>query len=492
MIKAVLIIAVYVFILMLVIRLYRRGRSPGDKNSLTQFILAGKNVSSVFLTPSVFTQWVWVTTIIGAAEAGILYGVSGIIAYNLGAVIAFIILILLISKLYKLVPDGIFINDFIKDRFSGNAKILFDALSVGIVIYMQIEMAAGLGFVYNGLFGMPFQAVVIVSVGISVAFIVLVGTRGMLMSEALSFVVIEALFLVTVFTVIGKFDLAFLYERLGESSAQAAATEPMNYLAFYTEGGFKYFIAAIFIALAQITIEPGYYLKAKIAKSRKDFTRSFVIGGVFLFIPIGALSGVVFGLTALALDFDLHSVDNSSVMISSKMILEHFGAPLQIVVGALVLVIAISKLISTSAGLMSVASIDIYDNITSGAVSERDRISFGKIFTVVIGSISGLLAISLEKISLLTIDIFCGIMFSAAFSVIIVGFFSRKKLGNFAIFATVLGAAAGFITWVFMFGDESNWFYGVLMSFAVPIVFLGVVSLFIRDRFNFRSFNRYD
>jgi Na+/proline symporter len=149
--------------------------------------------------------------------------------------------------------------------------------------------------------------------------------------------------------------------------------------------------------------------------------------------------------------------------------------------------IAISTIISSLMGILALSSMDICREIIEKEPSDGSRIRFGRLFTVIIGCIGSLLTISLEKISLLTIDTYCGILFSAAFSVILMGFLSKKRLGNLAVAAVILGAVFGFIIQLSMMYNPFNWFYAILASFFFPILFLAVCGCFIRDRFNFYS-----
>ena len=72
---------------------------PSNGKNTDEFILAGRNVGFGLLAPSVFVSWIWVTTLVGSAEAGVIYGISGGWAYSLGAIIAFGILIVIRTKI---------------------------------------------------------------------------------------------------------------------------------------------------------------------------------------------------------------------------------------------------------------------------------------------------------------------------------------------------------------------------------------------------------
>lgn len=491
MTESLLILFCYAIILYFSFHLSRKKVGEDSANEIDKKIMAGHKVSMIFMTPSVFNHWTWVTTIIGAAEASILYGISGTISYAFGASIAFAIMILVVVKFSNLMPEGVFITDFIHKRFSEKTRLLFYILSVSIVLYIQVEMAAGLGFVFNGLFGVSFKIVAILSVSFAIVFVAITGIRGILYNDLISFVLIVSIFIVILTTVLNKFDIGFVYERINTRIQSGSDFVPKDFFNVFATGGLRYFIAAIFIGLGQTTIDPSYYLKSHITKDRKTFLRSFIVGGILMFIPISMLSGYIFGITSVALGYDLSTSENDSVLIASQMMLDHFGPTMQILTGSLLLLIVITTIISSSMGILTLAALDIYPNKINPEGSEDDGIRFGKIFMTIIAGIGGLLTISLEKISLLTIDIFCGIVFTAAFSVILMGFVSKKKLGDFAAIAVILGAVSGFLVWILYSQNSFNYLYGILTSFAVPIIFLTLISIFIKDYFNFYSLNKY-
>ena len=142
------------------------------------------------IAPSIFTSWVWPTTIVGAAEAGIIYGVSGGLAYALGAGIGFIMLIVLLHRFHTLMPDTPFITSFIEKRFSKNARSAYMFLTVLIALYLIIEMSAGIGFVLSGLFSVSFKLVTFLTVMVAIVFVVKAGIRGMLYNDFLNFFMI--------------------------------------------------------------------------------------------------------------------------------------------------------------------------------------------------------------------------------------------------------------------------------------------------------------
>lgn len=70
-------------------------------DGVDDFVAAGRSVPFGLITASVMVSWVWTITIIGSAEAGFNYGVSGGVNYAWGAAVPFFIFIPLVMTLRK-------------------------------------------------------------------------------------------------------------------------------------------------------------------------------------------------------------------------------------------------------------------------------------------------------------------------------------------------------------------------------------------------------
>lgn len=461
-------------------------KHQGD--GFNEIIFMGKKVPCYLLAPSIFCSWVWPTSIIGAAEAGIRYGLSGGIAYALGAGIGFAMLTLIIVRFQRLMPNTPFISEFIGKRFSPRTKTIFFILITAIAIYIIVEMSVGIGFVLSGLFGISFKIVTFLSVVIAMIFILTTGIRGLIYNDLINFFIIAILFGTVATLVLHKFDVDFIYQGLLEVKTNPANSnynpEVFNYFA---AGGVRYFISAIIVGFAQTCVDPSYSLRAHIALNEKSFVKSFVLGGVILFMPAAALSSIVLGYTALALNFELGEHVNLSIILSSKMFLDQFPLWISIIFAFAMFAITMTTILSSLMGLLGISSTNIYTERFNPKASNKEKLIFGRTFTASIGLICALIGISLENVSLLTLDTFCGILFAAPAGVLLVGLFSKKKFGDYSLFAISLGAVSGFILWLRYIESGTSWFYGTLLSFFAPIVFLWLVGLIKKEQFNMHS-----
>jgi Na+/proline symporter len=464
---------------------YKVSQKKTDMGSLHSFIFVEQKASTHLLAPSIFSSWVWPTTIIGAAEAGIRYGLSGGIAYALGAGIGFLFLTLMLIRFHKLMPGTPFITEFVGKRFSEKAKTLYFILVVLIAIYLVVEMAAGIGFVFSGIFGVSFKLITFSSVLIATVFVINCGTRGVLYNDLVNFFIIVTTFAVIAFLILSKFDIQYLYQGLIDVQINPANNnynpEIFNYLA---SGGLRYFLSAIIVGFAQTCIDPSYSLRAYIATDEKSFRESFILGGVILFMPVAIISSIILGYTVLAMNFNLDGIVNLSTVISSKMFLEQFPLWISVLFAFMMFAITMTTIISGLMGILGIATFSIYSERIAANAKEKDKLVFGRVFIAIIGFICALIGISLESISLLTLDTFCGILFAAPCGVLVMGLISKKIFGNLSIIALILGVGIGFCVWLLEVDSGISWFYGTLLSFSCPIIFLWLFG-----RINGKDFN---
>lgn len=473
---------------MLLVFIYHFSKAEQSAHDINSYIFFGGSAPSFLIAPSIFTSWVWPTTIVGAAEAGIIYGVSGGLAYALGAGIGFIMLIVLLHRFHTLMPDTPFITSFIEKRFSKNARSAYMFLTVLIALYLIIEMSAGIGFVLSGLFSVSFKLVTFLTVMVAIVFVVKAGIRGMLYNDFLNFFMITISLGVLVFIIIDKFSIHFIYDSLKDVALNRSnQNHNPSILNLATLGGTRYFIIATIVGIAQTIIDPSYAIRAKIAVTEKAFIKSFLLGGVFLFMPVAIISSTILGFTMLTSNPNISDYVNLSTLISSEIFIEQFPVLVSVLFAFLMYAVTMTTIISSLMGILGISTVNFYRESINSEGDERKKIIFGKTFTVSIGFMCALIGISLEKISLLTLDNFCGILFAAPCSVLIMGLLGKKDYGSSPLIALSLGLFCGFSFWFINMDVQTNWFYGTLISFFLPILILLLWGIIRNRKFNFTS-----
>lgn len=461
---------------------------PQNNKSLDEYIFAGKQVSFGLLAPSIFTSWLWVTTIVGSGEAGFQYGISGGLAYSVGAAIAFALLIPIIIKIKRMMPGSITFIDFMGIRYSSFVKDLYYIFAILVIVYVIVEQSAGIALVFNGLFQVSFKKIAFITIIICGAYVVWRGMRGVLYNELSNFFLISLGFLLFAYIIIRQFNIETLFQGLMEVHEE---TNNNNYnpetLNILSKSGMMYALSAIIIALGQIIVDPAYYIKAHIAKDEKTITRAFLVGGVLYWTPVAIISSFVIGYVTLSQNLNLSSAVNLSIDISTKVLTSFFGIEVEVLFAIIIYCIGSTSIIHCLIGVQSLFTLDFYKNKIQPEATEYEKMRFGRIVTLLIAFLCALISIALEKVSLLTIDTFSGIFFAAPCGAIIAGILSKKIIGNIAWISTVLGIIIGFITWIAIPNDNLNFFYGTSISFLIPILFLIAVSLISKKNYNFKK-----
>lgn len=482
----------FYILLLLLIRKVIRQKFPRNLSTINEYIFAGKKIPFGLLAPSIFVSWLWVTTIVGSAEAGVRYGFSGGWAYSLGATVAFALFIPIIIKIRRIMPGSITFLDFIGVRFTSKMKDIYYVFSILVVVYVIVEQSAGIALVFNGLFLVSFKKIAFITVLLAGFYIVMTGMRGVLFNELVNFFIISIALIIFATIVIRNFDVDILYEGM-----RKVQQEPFNNnynpeaLHLLSKSGVLYALSAVIIALGQLCVDPAYYMKAYIAKDEETIKKSFVAGGVLLWIPVPLISAFIIGYVTLSKDFDFTSAVNVSIDISTKILNDYFGSGLHIIFAILIFCIGMTSIIHCLIGIQGIFTIDFYKRKIKPNATDHEKMKFGKIVSILVALLCALIAISMENVSLLTIDTFSGIFFAAPCGAIVAGIISKKDIGNKAILSVGIGILAGFATWLYIPDAQVNWLYGTFFSLVTPIVFLVIFSLATKRRFNYLKLGLY-
>lgn len=447
-----------------------------------RFLFFNEQAGTPVLTCNIFNSWFWATSVIGAAEASYLYGISGGLAYVFGASVGFALMILVIFNVNRLMGEPSFLTAYVRGRFSPGTQRLFFAFAILVSIYIMVEQAVGVGMVFSSVFGTSFKKIAFLSLVIAVVFVIKGGLRAILVNDVLNFIVIAALF-GGMFGYIAFFPL--------DGGLAPAAGLPggakEHFLDLASVGALRYFLVAILVGFAQSVMDQGYWLKGFAAKDGRTHIKALVFGGLLVWIPITLCCSLVFGYMVYASPEQPEPGAGIGQVLMKSALGEGFGPVMTAVFAVAILCVVMTTIINSLMGVMSLAARDIYPAQIHEGGSDRDALRFSRIFTVLTAAFCGLIALSLENISLLSIDTFSGIFFAAPCATIAAGLLYRKRTGNHGIPATLLGILTGLSVWLYLTDPDIDGLVGTLVSFLVPLLYLGVLELFVSARFSPRS-----
>ncbi len=457
------------------------------------FVAAGRSIPYALIAASVMVSWVWTTTIMGAAEAGMWYGVSGGFNYSWGACIPFFIFIPLVLHLRKTMPRATTFTEFVEQRYGSTVSKIFFVFGIGVVLYVFTEQGVGIGIAFNTIFGIPYAVGAFIPVAIVTVYIAKAGLRGSIFNDVIQFFIIAIIFLVTAPLILKTLGINQIYNGLMDVVQNP---NNINYnpeaLSMTSAAGLRYGITAVVIAMGQVLLDQGYYSKAISTVSSKSLLKAYIIGTLFAWAPVPILSGNIFGCSVLALGVGEGAGIDLTSQAAPYMLNLIYGGGL----GSIMFVLMIFMAGMTTggnclAGAQALFTVDFYKKYVNKTASEKQQMGFGKKITIGLGILVGIAAILLEGVSLLKLDIFSGIIFAAPTSAFIAGMYWKKTPPIVALFSMVAGLAAGLIAWFVIPDPDINWFVGNMLALFLPAVIVILGSLLSKYEFDFTILKNY-
>ena len=486
-----IIMAVFAFICLGTSSLVARKYS---NDSVDEFVSGGRNIPFGLITASVMVSWVWTITIIGNGETGYNYGISGGLNYAWGAAVPFFIFIPLVLILKKKMPKCTTFIEFIKMRYGTRMSQVFIVFALALTFYILLSQGVGMGVVFSSLFRMPYKVAAAIPIIIIALYTARAGLKGSIVNDVIMFFLIALIFLITVPAVLKSFGLTNIYNGLKD-----VATNPSNpnynpdALNLLSSSGFRYGIVSMVCCMGQVLLDQGYYSKAVATVSTKSLFFAYIIGTVFAWMPIPILSSIVYGSTALGLGV---TIDGSTLSTTSDI------APyiMQLVfgggIGTLLFTLMIFMTGLTTGGdilqgAQAICTVDIYKKYLKKDATEQQQTRFGKIMTLVIGAGIAILAMFMEGKSLLSLDIFSGIIFAAPCAAFVAGLFWDKVSNAVAMASIFIGMISGLIAYFAIPDPDINYFVGNVLSLVVPVLVILIGSLFAKHKFDFNTLKNY-
>ena len=344
------------------------------------FVAAGRGIPASLVAASVMVSWVWTTTIMGAAEAGMSFGVSGGLSYAWGNSIPFFVLIPLVLHLRNKMPKCTTFTEFVEQRYGRTVSKIFFVFGIGVIIYVMIAQGVGIGIVFNSMFGIPYEIGAAIPLAIVTVYISKAGLRGSIFNDVIQFFIISIIMLISIPLILRTLGMENIYNGLVD-----VVTNPdnINYnpeaLSFASSGGFRYGLTAVVVAMGQVLLDQGYYSKAIATASSKSLLKAYIIGTVVAWMPIPILCGGVFGGSVISLGVGEGaglSVASEAAPYIMKLV---YGGGLGSVMFVLMVFMAG---MTTGGGCLSGAqalfTADFYKKYVNKTATEEQQMNFGR------------------------------------------------------------------------------------------------------------------
>lgn len=487
-----LIIAVFAVVCLTVSSLVARKYS-GD--GVDEFVAAGRKVPFGLVTASVMVSWIWTITVIGSAEAGYNYGISGGVNYAWGAAVPFFVFIPLVLTLRKKMPKCTTFVEFIKARYGEKVSFIFIIFALALTFYILLSQGVGMGVVFSALFGMPYKFAAAIPLIIIALYTARAGLRGSIVNDVIMFFLIALIFLITVPIVLSTLGVDTIYNGLKDVATNSSnANYNKDALNMFSSTGFRYGIVSMVVCLGQVLLDQGYYSKAVATVSTKSLLFAYIVGTVVAWVPIPIISSVVFGSSALGLGASVAGGQLGTTSDVAPYIMQLvFGGGIGTVMFALMIFMTgLTTGGDILAGAQAICTVDIYKKYVKKDATEQQQTRFGRFMTIVIGAVMALVVMLLEGRSILALDIFSGIIFAAPCAAFVAGLIWDKVSTKVALASIFIGMATGLVAYFMIPDDNINYFIGNVCSLLVPVLVIMIGSLFTRERFDFEELKNYE
>ncbi|MBN2553675.1 MAG: hypothetical protein JXB06_12940 [Spirochaetales bacterium] len=455
-------------------------------DTVDELVAGGRSLPLGIVSASICVSWIWTTTIMGSSEAGMLFGVAGGFNYGWGAAVPFLALIPIALSIRKRMPRATTFTEFIERRYGKVAHKFFVVFAIGVMTYVCMEQAVGAAYLFNTMFGVPYKLVAIIVPLVYTGYIAIAGLRGSVLNDVFQFLVITLVMFIVIPLVLVALGPHEMYVNLVD-----AATNPDNpnynpgALNFFNGAAWRYGIAAVVIALGQIILDQGYYQRAIAAVTRNTLKKSYLLGGLFAWLPIPFVCGMVFGLGALSEKLTPEVTTQISPYIASMA----FGGA-----GLLFLLMVFMAAMTTGdtsmAGIQAMLTVDVYKRARQQA-TEKEQMRFGRLIVWPFGIVIAIIAVLMEGVSLLYIDIVCGIIFAAPCAALMFGVLWKKPSQPVVVVSIILGFVCGMGAWLLIPNEDVNWFWGNVISLVLPILLIIVLTPIFPSKFEFTSLRGY-
>lgn len=486
-----IIIAVFAVVFLSVSTLVANRYAGGG---VDEFVAAGRSIPFGLVTASVMVSWIWTITIIGAAEAGFNYGISGGINYAWGAAMPFFIFIPLVMTLRKKMPKCTTFVEFVKARYGSKVSQIFIIFALALTFYILLSQGVGMGVVFSSLFNMPYKFAAAIPLLIIALYTAKAGLRGSIINDVIMFFIIALIFIVTIPLILKTLGMEGIYKGLTDVVSNVSNPnynqEALNLL---SPTGFRYGIVSMVVCMGQVLLDQGYYSKAIATVSTKALLFSYIVGTVIAWLPIPVLSGAVFGCSALSTGASVAGGQLATTSDVAPYIMQLvFGGGIGSIMFALMIFMTgLTTGGDILAGAQAICTVDIYKKYIKNDATEEEQTTFGRKMTLIIGFIMAIVVMFLEGKSILALDIFSGIIFAAPCAAFIGGLIWDKVSSKVAVASIFIGMGTGLLAYFLIPDDNINYFIGNVCSLCIPIIVIIIGSFFTKERFDFKKLADY-
>jgi len=394
--------------------------------NLSNYLTAGRNVGSLYLTTSLVASALGAWILFGPASAATWGGIGSIIGYALGAAFPMIAFIFLGTKIRKIFPKGNTLTEFIYKKFGKN---LFKLILILTIFYMFIFLCAevtAVSLLLNYISGTPLWLTSALIIITTLIYTLYGGLRASIFTDNIQFFMFLVLLLIVTYFLFSQNLNYVSFDIVKNNSSHLLSSK---YIPNYTAG------LTFFIAVAATNIfHQGNWQRIFAAKNNKVLKKSLLLSFIII-IPIVFFMGLT-GLLAVSVD---NKVNPDLAFFSILLKDQSRFISIVIIIAAISLTIStVDTLVNAISSIIVVDGKKIYFNSY-----KKDYLKLSKIFVIVLCIIS--YAVASKGFSILYLFLLADLLCCAAVFTVFYSFYKKKLSERRAITSILLGLFLGLL-----------------------------------------------
>lgn len=373
--------------------------------------------------------------------------------------------------------NSITITDYLQKRFAdkGNAIRVIGVVIIAIflVVYVGVQYIA-MGLLFELLFGMSFEAGVILGAVICISYTVVGGFTSVARNDFIQGIIL--------FFGLGIMPLLMI-PRLGGLSAISSQLIAANgeawLLPYFGEMSLSS-LGTLLLIISYVGIGVGFVgsphivVRYMATKSKRDITKMAIIGAIWMVVSY--YGAILIGMFGTLLDITVSNPENI-MMISA---IEMFPG----VIAGLLIAASLAAILSSADSMLLVAASsvaeDLFNNVIyKGKLSDNKVININRITIVVLGVLGILFAINpMDSIFWLAVFAWAGL--ACCFGPVIILSLYWKNVTRQGAIAGMLSGPIVAVAWYFL-AKPATGIYEGLPGFIVSLLIIWIVSILTKN-----------
>ena len=438
----------------------------GRKNkTLSDSMLAGRNVGLALATATAMATWVTSNTTLTAPQLTYQLGVWGMLGYSLGAV-GLLLFAPLSERIKSILPGAYTSGDFIRLRFGVFAWRVFLIISLSYAFGWLVSLGMAGGILVNALSGLPYPVGMTIILITCVSYTFFGGLKAVIATDFIQTIIIVLGVVVTAVFIINLIGIEPIYQSLEQE-------RPML-LNLLFPAAIMFLFNNLFFGVGEIFHSNVWWSRA-FAFSNGVGLKAYLLAGLF-WMPIPVVAGFI-ALTAPHLNLVIPTAD----MVGPLVVGQVLGGVGSVIFFIVVFSALASSLDSLLAATADVITQDVYRGHWNNTATDEQCVRMNKYIIITLGVLTWVLC--LPRVSTLgSLLYFTGAFVASTIWPIVFGIYFRWVSGVAAGMAMLLGTATGLIAYF-----QIGFYVAALVSSAVSLLVLLSISRFVPDNFSFHA-----